>query len=237
MQVYGDTDGVEPEGLDELDDENATDIARGLAALVTLDPNIDDAELLQNFETNFYGDSAQLKSAIYASLLAYADFGVEVAMRNVEQFYPGMNPDESRTMARDWATVRALEVFNLVMATSLQRARQAINEYKQGGLSREWLQEELNKTASLERAMLIAENESMAVLTQAAYIVYSNTKLVQYVKWVTMRDERVCPRCGPLHGRVYPLGGQPRIPVHVRCRCQILPLVDGRILRLLAGLL
>ena len=160
-----------------------------------------------------------------------------MAMRNVEKFYPGFDPEESRFAARDWATVRALEVFNLVMAASLRKVTASVNEYRKGGLSREWLREEILKSASLERALLIVENESIAVITQAAYIVYANTKLVQYVRWVTMRDERVCPRCGPLHGKIYPLGGQPVIPVHVRCRCQILPMVDGRILRLLAGLL
>lgn len=241
MQTYGDMEGEEPEGLSELDDEHSQAIQSALTFqlgnLIRSDANIDDAELLADFETIFYGNSAQLKSAIYAALLAYADFGVEVAVRKVNQFYPGFDPEESRFQARDWATGRALEVYNLVMAASLRKVKATIEEYKRGGLSREWLQEEILKSASLERALLIAENESIAVITQAAYIVYANTKLVQYIRWVTMRDERVCPRCGPLHGRVYPLGGQPAIPVHVRCRCQILPMVDGRILRLLAGLL
>ena len=241
MQVYGDTEGEEPEGLEDLDKDNADAIEAGLIGsfgfLLNADANVDDSELMSNFEQMMYGDSAELKSAIYASLLAYADFGVEVAVGKVSKFYPGFDPEESRYMARDWAQTRALEVFNLVMAASIRKARQSIEEYKRGGLSREWLRDELRKAASPERALLIAENESIAVITQAAYIVYANTKLVQYVKWVTMRDERVCPRCGPLHGKVYPLGGQPAIPVHVRCRCQILPMVDGRILRLLAGLL
>lgn len=241
MQVYGDTDGEEPEGLSDLDEDNSALIEAGLTTqiqyLLNSTEEISDVELMANFEQMFYADSAELKSAIYAALLAYADFGVETAMRKVSQFYPGMDPEESRYQARDWAQVRALEVFNLVMAASLRKVHATFDEYKRGGLSREWLLDEVRKIASEERALLIAENESIAVLTQAAYIVYSNTKLVQYVKWVTMRDERVCPRCGPLHGRVFPLGGQPAIPVHVRCRCQILPMVDGRILRLLAGLL
>lgn len=241
MQVYGNTDGEEPEGLADLDEQNASAIELGLTSqlgyLLGSNESISDQELMANFEIMFYNDSAELKSAIYAALLAYADFGVENAMRKVSKFYPGMDPEESRYQARDWAQVRALEVFNLVMAASLRKVHATFDEYKRGGLSRDWLMGEIRKIASSERALLIAENESIAVLTQAAYIVYANTKLVQYVKWVTMRDERVCPRCGPLHGRVFPLGGQPAIPVHVRCRCQILPMVDGRILRLLSGLL
>jgi HK97 family phage portal protein len=241
MAVYGDEEGEEPEGLMELDEEASQQIKGALAIqlgfILRRDNSLTDEELFSGFEQAFIGDSAELKSAIFSALLAYADFGVEVAAKKVSQFYPGMDFEESRYQARDWAQVRALEVFNLVMAASMRKVKATFDEYKRGGLSREWLYEEIQKIASPERALLIAENESVAVITQAAYIVYSNTKLVQYVKWVTMRDERVCPRCGPLHGKVYPLGGQPAIPVHVRCRCQILPMVDKRILKLLAGLL
>ena len=42
--------------------------------------------------------------------------------------------------------------------------------------------------------------------------------------WVTARDERVCPTCGPLDGVTYPVGkafayGEP--PIHPNCRCNL----------------
>lgn len=241
MQVYGDAEGVEPDGLIDLENEQAEGIEgafeQQLAQAFAGVEGMSDIEFWANFERLFYDYSGELKNAIFMALLAYADFGVSEAVKKVSLFYPGFDPEDSRLEARDWATKRALEVFNLVMATSLKRARANFEEYQKGGLSREWLLTELKKTASPERALVIAQNESIAVITQAAYIVYSHTKLVQYVKWVTMRDERVCPRCGPLHGKVFPMRGAPAIPVHVRCRCQVLPMVDSRILRLLAGLL
>jgi hypothetical protein len=37
--------------------------------------------------------------------------------------------------------------------------------------------------------------------------------------WFTMHDERVCPECGPLHGRQFQRGIGPQPPLHSGCRC------------------
>ena len=40
------------------------------------------------------------------------------------------------------------------------------------------------------------------------------------VRWATMMDERVCPICGPLEGRIYRKGQfLPPLPAHANCRC------------------
>lgn len=39
-------------------------------------------------------------------------------------------------------------------------------------------------------------------------------------RWETASDERVCPECGPLHGRVMEPGEGPVPPLHVNCRCR-----------------
>lgn len=56
---------------------------------------------------------------------------------------------------------------------------------------------------------------------------------IKQKEWVTSRDERVCPICGPLHGRVIEIDdyfdsgdfseGAP--PIHPRCRCDILEII------------
>lgn len=46
---------------------------------------------------------------------------------------------------------------------------------------------------------------------------------VQKSEWLTMEDERVCPVCGPLDGKVFPTDKFPNIPAHPQCRCQALP--------------
>ncbi|MGH2533192.1 MAG: phage minor head protein [Thermomicrobiales bacterium] len=43
---------------------------------------------------------------------------------------------------------------------------------------------------------------------------------ILYTRWVTARDERVCPECGPLDGLVWETDAGPAPPLHVNCRCQ-----------------
>lgn len=43
---------------------------------------------------------------------------------------------------------------------------------------------------------------------------------VKKVRWVTEKDDRVCPVCGPRDGKVYDIDKVPNKP-HVNCRCII----------------
>lgn len=38
-------------------------------------------------------------------------------------------------------------------------------------------------------------------------------------QWITHRDERVCPECGPLEGERWEAGDGPYPPLHTNCRC------------------
>lgn len=49
-------------------------------------------------------------------------------------------------------------------------------------------------------------------------------------RWLTGRDERVCPTCRGLAGTLYPLRDQFRPPAHPNCRCTIIPEVDPKFL-------
>lgn len=46
---------------------------------------------------------------------------------------------------------------------------------------------------------------------------------VQYVKYATQEDKRVCPVCGPDHGKVFAIRDVPAIPRHISCRCTTVP--------------
>lgn len=43
---------------------------------------------------------------------------------------------------------------------------------------------------------------------------------VRFERWETGTDERVCPECAPLGGRVFEEGEGPVPPLHVNCRCR-----------------
>jgi uncharacterized protein YunC (DUF1805 family) len=42
---------------------------------------------------------------------------------------------------------------------------------------------------------------------------------VQNLELITIQDERVCPICGPLDGKVFDTGRFPQQPAHPNCRC------------------
>lgn len=46
---------------------------------------------------------------------------------------------------------------------------------------------------------------------------------VKNVEWVTQRDERVCPVCGALDRKVFPIKKCPMLPQHYNCRCFVIP--------------
>ena len=57
------------------------------------------------------------------------------------------------------------------------------------------------------------------VTDEAAVKAFSDNG-VQFVKWRTAHDERVCSECGPRDGRIYPLKYVPVKP-HYGCRCYL----------------
>ena len=70
-------------------------------------------------------------------------------------------------------------------------------------------------TQSKQYAEDIADNTVLDVFKAAG---------VTKIKWVTMRDEKVCKECGPLDGKLFDIDKVPPKP-HYRCRCLKVPVV------------
>jgi SPP1 gp7 family putative phage head morphogenesis protein len=68
------------------------------------------------------------------------------------------------------------------------------------------------------RMEVIARTEVLRAHNQGR-IKFHNQVGVQKLEWMTMEDERVCPICGPLDGKVFDTGRFPRQPAHSNCRC------------------
>ena len=78
---------------------------------------------------------------------------------------------------------------------------------------------------SLEkRSVVVARTEILRASNQGAKYIYE-THGVKRVIWLTADDERVCPICGPLHKRMFPIDQIPfgAPPAHPQCRCFIAP--------------
>lgn len=87
---------------------------------------------------------------------------------------------------------------------------------------------EITKT----RAEVIALTETARAISTVQLETFKRNG-IREKEWATARDERVCPVCGPLHGKVIKIDdyfesgefveGAP--PIHPRCRCDILEII------------
>ena len=68
------------------------------------------------------------------------------------------------------------------------------------------------------RMEMIARTEILRAHNQGR-IKFHREVGVQRLEWMTMEDERVCPVCGPLDGRLFPTERFPQQPAHPNCRC------------------
>ncbi|HUU58022.1 MAG TPA: minor capsid protein, partial [Phycisphaerae bacterium] len=75
------------------------------------------------------------------------------------------------------------------------------------------------------RMELIARTETMRAHSQGQRKFYS-TVGVRKLEWLATGDERMCPECEPLDGKVYPIDKFPPQPKHPRCRCGHVAVVD-----------
>lgn len=55
-----------------------------------------------------------------------------------------------------------------------------------------------------------------------------NTDLFSGYKWLATLDLRTCPVCGSFDGKIYTkLSDAPSIPLHMNCRCVLIPVIKG----------
>lgn len=78
---------------------------------------------------------------------------------------------------------------------------------------------------SYNRADVLVRTEMAHLSTEAAKQRYTDYGIQEVQFWASP-DERTCETCGKLHKKVYPVGAQIPCPAHVRCRCQIIPVID-----------
>lgn len=122
-------------------------------------------------------------------------------------------------------------ILMALMQTNERQIRHEIGEWVGNNLTLGQLVDRLEGTVfGRDRAEMIATTEITRAYTEGNRIAYRESGVVNRIEIQTSRDERVCPICGPRHGRQFELDkGDPAIgfpPFHVRCRCWIIPVVS-----------
>lgn len=68
------------------------------------------------------------------------------------------------------------------------------------------------------RATLIARTETLRAHNEGRKTFYDQVGVTK-MEWITADDERTCPVCAPMNGKVYDIKGGPIAPKHPGCRC------------------
>lgn len=89
-----------------------------------------------------------------------------------------------------------------------------------------------------KRLEMIARTEILRASNNGTMAIYqANTDVLNGWQFITAQDDRVCPECAPLDGRVYALddtANQP--PLHPNCRCDSTPvLINSEIENAIVG--
>lgn len=166
-------------------------------------------------------------------LLESADLGVSVAVRQLEATGFGFDWTLANTQARAWAAQYAGELISQIDATTRQAVQQATARWIGNGEPLEALIADLAPFFGRGRAELIAATEVTRAYQMGSERAWAAAGVVGEMEWQTVRDERVCPMCGPLHGQRAPLGGRfegdiAPPPRHPRCRCFTRPVLGDR---------
>lgn len=232
--VLGFNDGEELESLVSLESEYKGKINDALLAQLffLFDESVDIADryALQTEVLDRFDSSAeQLKEVLADAILAYTLLGASHAAGLLGELIPGFSFEEQKGELQNWANKRALESFGLVQKTSRKRLEVALAAFVAGAYTLDYLVNQYKSVAAdLERAILINETESIYAFNMGILIVARALSFVVAVKWVTVRDEKVCQICRPRHGMVYPVNSAPPIPAHGHCKCRYSLVVDRR---------
>lgn len=118
--------------------------------------------------------------------------------------------------------------------TTREGLRQALLTWQEQGLGKRGLPDLIDAIEPLfgpERAERIAVTEATRLFAEGNRIAAYMDPNVGGLEWQSAADEKVCAICGPKtidhpQGRdhlIYPVGGAPNCPAHVRCRCALVP--------------
>ena len=163
------------------------------------------------FETNFF---EVYYSIAIPSQEAFSTISTDAARQMINQIWVA---DGKSFSQRIWGNTEKLaETLNEELVHCVVTGKKS-TELK------EMLQERFN--VSYNNADMIARTEIAHIQTQAAKQRYKDYG-IQKVEFYADPDERTCPECGKLHGKIYSIYDAVQLPRHPRCRCTLLPVIE-----------
>jgi SPP1 gp7 family putative phage head morphogenesis protein len=175
----------------------------------------------------------RLKDALSRALLDGVDLGISVAVSQLEGVGFGFDWTLAHIPARDWAIAYTDELLAQIANVTQRGVGQAIGRWLDNGEPLDALIADLQPFFGPQRAARIAATEVTRAVQKGSEKAWEESGVVKEMSWQTVRDERVCIQCGPMHGMYAPLGGTfrgniPPPPRHPNCRCFTRPVLESR---------
>jgi hypothetical protein len=135
----------------------------------------------------------------------------------------GANWDLVNTTASQWSRRYTESMLQDLFNTRYDHLNEIIPRFYEEGWNLGQLRTDLERYYSPVRAEMIAVTETTraAVEGERALVeaLQKESGIAMVPIWQTSNDERVCPICGPKHGKPITDGQYP--PAHPRCRCWV----------------
>jgi HK97 family phage portal protein len=175
----------------------------------------------------------KVQDVLEQTLVKASDLGVAAAVTGLENVSVAFDWTLANTQARAWAARHTGVLVSGIDEATLRSLREATTRWIQNGAPLKSLVNDLAPMFGQSRAEMIASTEVTNAYQQGNEIAWVASDVVDEMEWVTVRDERVCPLCGPMHGKRAPLGGTFEGGVkpparHPRCRCFTRPVLKKR---------
>ena len=206
-----------------------------------LPPNAEDMELneLMSYINARLLESQPAVDAIARTLYDAAGAGVNMALDQLDRIGIGFDYTLVNTRAQEWARRYSGELIQGINDTTKQAVQQAVERWYGNGEPLSALTDDLARVFDKKRAKLIAQTETTRAAAEGNRAGYKESGVVTGLVWKTSNDEKVCPYCGSLHGKIVSLEGgafydelpedlrsktKRRFdlpPAHPGCRCRI----------------
>lgn len=178
-----------------------------------------------------------VRDVIVTMLLEAGQLGVDVGVAQAETILGvrkatiNINWDLVNQAVIDWVLGEYSETLVRDMLGSREEfIRSSIVEWIENGEPLNVLTEQLARSFfSRDRAEMVAATEVTRAYAEGNRAAWREAGIIESMEWRTAVDERVCPICGPLHGKTVSVDGDFEDdqfpPAHPRCRCWIVPVV------------
>lgn len=136
----------------------------------------------------------------------------------------GVGVDSAALHARaiEWARQYSYELVTKLSDTNRALLQETITDYFASRLTLADVEARIVQAFGPVRAGLIATTETTRAASQGEIAFQNELRklgLKPVLRWATARDDKTCPLCGPLDGKIQGDGWDDPPPRHVSCRC------------------